>query len=105
MRKITILLTTALVLLAASSSTAGNNTVNLAGRWAFSLDPDGIGEKQQWFAKELGQTITLPGSTAENGFGNEASLETKWTGDIQVPDWFKDKVLGKYSKPESFKFP
>jgi hypothetical protein len=41
----------------------------LAGTWRFALDPNGVGETEKWFTRELTDTITLPGTLAENRKG------------------------------------
>jgi hypothetical protein len=75
-----------------------NTRINksLAGNWRFALDPDNKGIKERWFARTLEQTITLPGTTDEAGFGeltNEAcedrlSRTYRWIG----PAWYQTTV-------------
>jgi hypothetical protein len=48
------------------------NTLSLAGTWRFELDPKGVGETEKWFTRELSDTITLPGTLAENRKGPRA---------------------------------
>ena len=43
--------------------------ISLAGQWNFKLDPDGVGQKEQWFSKELADRAKLPGSLDEQGLG------------------------------------
>ncbi|MFC3703716.1 sugar-binding domain-containing protein [Devosia honganensis] len=40
-------------------------SIPLEGEWAFALDPDSRGEAEQWFATDLPDTISLPGSVDE----------------------------------------
>lgn len=40
-------------------------SIPLEGEWAFALDPENRGEAEQWFKRELGDTIALPGSVDE----------------------------------------
>lgn len=40
-------------------------SIPLEGEWAFALDPDNRGEAEQWFQRDLGDTISLPGSVDE----------------------------------------
>ncbi|MFD1253260.1 Beta-galactosidase [Devosia equisanguinis] len=40
-------------------------SIPLEGEWAFALDPDNRGEAEQWFQRDLVDTISLPGSVDE----------------------------------------
>ena len=51
--------------------------IDLAGQWKFSLDAQDQGVKEKWFNQTLKQTIQLPGTTDEAGFGISNSLEPK----------------------------
>jgi hypothetical protein len=87
----------------AKSTEAG--IIDLAGTWRFALDPDAVGQAQRWYERKLGGQITLPGSTAENGFGDDISMDTKWTGQIIDKSWFTDAKYEKYRQPGSVKVP
>ncbi|MBC7961190.1 MAG: hypothetical protein H7X94_15125, partial [Vallitaleaceae bacterium] len=43
--------------------------MNLAGVWEFCMDIERKGVKERWYQGVLSQTITLPGSVQENGYG------------------------------------
>jgi hypothetical protein len=86
-------------------SSAAVDTINLAGKWDFKLDPEKVGLEQKWFQEQLPEKITLPGSTIENGFGFDINLDTKWTGFVRDANWHKDPLYSKYADPEDFKFP
>lgn len=43
--------------------------LNLSGAWSFALDGNDLGVDECWFKKTLQETIYLPGSTDEGGFG------------------------------------
>ncbi len=45
---------------------------DLSGPWRFSVDAEDQGVRQQWFAKELADTIRLPGTTDQTGVGDDA---------------------------------
>ena len=77
----------------------------MAGEWSFRLDPENVGEKQKWYAGTLPERITLPGSTAERGFGDDVSVDTKWTGKIVDQSWFTEAKYEKYRQPGSVKIP
>ena len=57
-------------------------TRSLAGKWRVQSDPAQKGHSEQWFEKFLGHTTRLPGSMPENGYGDDVTVETKWTGQI-----------------------
>jgi hypothetical protein len=80
-------------------------TISLAGEWKFMIDSLDKGIEQEWFNTTLNETVRLPGSMAENGKGDEVSLNTKWTGDIVDRSYFTDSRYEKYRKPGNIKLP
>ena len=80
-------------------------TISLAGQWRFQLDPENKGENEKWYENTLEDRIKLPGSTAENGFGDDITVDTKWTGAIIDRSWFTDEKYEKYRQPENIKIP
>jgi hypothetical protein len=80
-------------------------TISLAGQWRFQLDPGNMGEKEKWYGRKLTERINLPGSTVENGFGDDISVDTKWTGRIIDRSWFTDEKYEKYRRPPNVKIP
>ena len=80
-------------------------TVPLSGRWLFCLDPNNVGENEKWYDNQLTNPITLPGSTVENGYGNDVTVDTKWTGAIIDQSWFTEARYEKYRQPDSIKIP
>ena len=93
------------ILFPARLSAAERETISLAGEWAFKLDPDDNGEEQGWFKRELLHSLELPGSLQEQGFGNEVSLDTNWTGGIKDRSWFEDPRYAPYRQPGNIKVP
>ncbi len=81
------------------------NLLSLAGEWRFHLDMGNVGIQEEWHSKMLEQRITLPGSLAENGYGDDPSLQTKWIGSVVDSSWFKLDKFAKYRKPDNFKVP
>ncbi len=79
--------------------------ISLAGQWRFQLDPENMGESEKWYENTLEDRIKLPGSTAENGFGDDIFVDTKWTGAIIDQSWFTDAKYEKYRQPENIKIP
>jgi hypothetical protein len=80
-------------------------SIPLAGQWRFKLDHDNIGEKEKWYNNILRDSINLPGSTVENGYGDEISLDTDWTGSIIDKSFFTDPKYEEYRQPGSIKIP
>lgn len=82
-----------------------SDMVNLAGTWNFKPDPQNVGEKEKWFEQTLPHKITLPGSMTENGFGDDISPTTQWTGEIVDRSWFTGSRFDKYRQPGNVKVP
>ncbi len=79
--------------------------ISLAGEWKFRIDSLDQGTVQQWYNKVFDDKVTLPGSMAENGKGNEVTLKTDWTGDIVDKSYFTDMKYEKYRQPGNIKIP
>jgi len=89
------------------AKSADRQTISLAGTWQFALDPENVGVDQQWFAKDLEDTVQLPGTTDENHKGikkdeqciDRLSRVWYWKGPawyqhrVTIPDTWKDKRI------------
>jgi hypothetical protein len=93
------------IALAWSCQKETTNRLTLAGQWNFSLDSTDVGIREEWFNKKLEQNILLPGSLAENGYGDEPNMNTPWVGNIIDSTWFKSERFAKYRTPGNFKPP
>ena len=80
-------------------------SISLAGRWSFKLDPKDAGQQEKWYAGKLDDSIKLPGSTAENGYGDDPAVDTKWTGQIVDKSWFTEDKYAEYRQPGNIKIP
>lgn len=100
-----LLLLFTLIIVISSCTNSNLSTIDLSGEWQFQMDPNDKGEQEEWFNKDFAETIQLPGSMVENGKGYPISLETKWTGKIQLPEWYKDPRFQPYFNPENIRFP
>ena len=70
--RITLLSLLILLLLASSchkSSHDYNQRMDLSGIWKFQLDSANVGLREKWFARELNDSVRLPGTTDENKKG------------------------------------
>ena len=81
------------------------DVISLAGQWFFRLDPENAGEQAKWYNGKLTDRINLPGSTVENGYGDDISVDTKWTGSIVDRSWFTGAEYEKYRQPGNIKVP
>ena len=84
---------------------AGLSAISLASQWSFKLDPKNAGQQEKWYAGKLTDSIELPGSTAENGYGDDPWVDTKWTGQIVDKSWFTEDKYAKYRQAGSLKIP
>lgn len=78
---------------------------SLQGQWRFALDPNDRGLTEQWYTQSLGDTIHLPGSLQERGYGNDISIETPWTGWVVDKSWYNSPQYEKYRQPGNIKVP
>ncbi len=79
-------------------------TLDLSGNWRFGLDPNDVGVPQAWFDRDLAQTIRLPGSLQEQGYGDKPSADTQWTSGIGM-QLLTDPRFADYVNAEDFKCP
>jgi len=79
--------------------------IDLAGTWSFQIDSLDKGISDKWYTHKLAQQISLPGSMATNGKGDEIGIHTPWAGDILDMSWFKSDEFAKYRKPGNIKIP
>lgn len=79
--------------------------IDLSGQWQFRIDPLDTGVDEKWFSGKLPDSIHLPGSMAENNYGGDISVKTKWTGMIVDESWFRDDKYEKYRRPGNVKVP
>jgi beta-galactosidase/beta-glucuronidase len=92
MRKYLILL---IILTGCQEKIDVRDRLSLAGEWKFKIDSLNQGLENKWYESSFDETVILPGSMAENGKGDDVTLETPWTGDIIDRSYFTE---GKYEK-------
>ena len=91
--------------LAVCAGVAAEDSISLSGSWQFSLDRQDAGKTQRWFVRELAGKIKLPGSLQEQGFGDDVTAETGWTGDIIDRSWFTAPEYAAYRQAGNVKVP
>ena len=79
--------------------------VSLAGQWRFQLDREDAGVQGRWFERTLDQHIKLPGALENEGFGDDITADTKWTGEVGMDAWRKGPQYAKYRQPGNIKVP
>ena len=105
--RINAVISPAILLLASHLAAAqqSRSTIDLSGKWRFSTDTSDVGIADRWFAKDLPEAVSLPGSMAQNGKGDDVSVDTKWTGGIVDRSWYTDKKYEKYRQAGNVKVP
>jgi len=103
--KPTAWLAAALLLAAGPAFVQAADVLPLAGEWSFRLDPDDRGIKERWWEQPLPARVRLPGSLQDQGFGEEVSVSTRWTGQIVDRSWFTAPELKAYRRPGNVKVP
>ncbi len=99
------LLSVGWVLLAAfGSACLAQGSMDLSGRWAFALDPNDVGVAQVWFDGPLAESVNLPGSLQEQGYGARPSAKTAWTSGIGTAR-LGDPRFTAYVQADDFKCP
>ena len=89
----------------ARSRASETDRLSLAGQWRFQLDRADAGEKERWFERSLDQRIKLPGALQNQGFGDDITVDTKWTGETGVDVWLNSPQYAKYRQPGNIKVP
>ena len=85
-----------LAVLAGASKVYGDERISLAGQWRFQLDPKIAGVAGGWFSQKLPDTIELPGSCEQRGFGEkpEKPEELRLTHMLKYigPAWYQREL-------------
>jgi len=103
MRKLTGLLVLLLTLVACEQNK--ELIMDLSGEWKVILDRENLGFPELWEGAAVAETITLPGSLAENDLGDEISLSTRWTGQIVDSSWYLAEKYAPYREEGNIKIP
>jgi len=90
--------------LALLSAVQAADSLSLAGEWRFALDRQDAGIAEKWFDQNLAGRIRLPGALQNQGFGDDITVDTQWTGGSGVQQWFQPKYE-KYRQPGNIKIP
>lgn len=83
-----------LLCLLACNTENSNSVLELSGEWKVQLDPNNVGIKENWFDKELKNTIHLPGTTDEAGLGFPEEYEDPYNALVR-PYYYAGKAWYK----------
>jgi len=89
-QKVVVLLVLSAIL-RPTSGLAVANRVSLAGWWRFQLDREDGGVENHWFERTMAQRLYLPGALQNQGFGDEITVDTQWTGDVGADRWLQGR--------------
>ena len=82
-----------------------DDVLPLSGVWRFELDPADEGLVSFWENRTLAERIRLPGVLQAQGFGEEVSVDTRWTGQIVDQSFFTAPRYEPYRQPGNVKVP
>ncbi|MCD9185327.1 MAG: discoidin domain-containing protein [Pyrinomonadaceae bacterium] len=80
-------------------------TINISGKWNFSLDRNDVGITEKWFEKRLTEKISLPGILQSQGFGDDISTKTHWVLSLYDKHWFLREDYKDFTEEGSVKVP
>jgi len=81
------------------------HTIPLSGVWRFDLDPADEGLASFWEKRRLAARIRLPGVLQAQGFGEDVTVDTRWTGQIVDRSFFTSPRYEPYRRPGNVKVP
>jgi GH18 family chitinase len=87
------------------ASLRNEDVVPLSGVWRFELDPADEGLVAFWEKRSLADRIRLPGVLQAQGFGDDVTVDTKWTGQIVDRSFFTSPRYEPYRRPGNVKVP
>lgn len=62
------------------------------------MDPENVGADQQWYSRQLSDSIRLPGILQGQGFGNPVSKDTPWVLSLYDRNWHLRKDFKEYAE-------
>jgi GH18 family chitinase len=83
----------------------GDDVMPLSGVWRFDLDPADEGLVSFRENRTLGERIRLPGVLQAQGFGEDVTVDTQWTGQIVDRSFFTAPRYEPYRRPGNVKVP
>src|SRR5262249_15899777 len=62
--------------------------IQLNGLWRFEMDPNSVGEQQQWYNRSFRFQINLPGILQSQNYGDPISTGTPWVLSLYDRYWY-----------------
>ncbi len=81
------------------------NSIDLDGNWQFRIDRKDEGINDKWFDKTFDETIKLPGSMTQRGFGDDITADTEWVDMFLYDSGVTHELLKKYRQLSKVKVP
>lgn len=75
------------------------SSISLEGTWRVQLDPSDRGGSEHWENHDFRDRIHLPGALQNQGFGEDISVDTAWTGDVRIDHWKYAPQYDAYRQP------
>ena len=97
--------TALLALIACTTVCQAQPVMDLAGTWKVRLDPGDAGIEQSWQGADFDAIIQLPGSLAEQGFGDDPTFDAPWIADNRALLKLKESKFAPYLTDENLKMP
>lgn len=95
----------AILVLLSAVSVNGQTSLDLSGTWRFALDRQDAGITEQWYQKELTDSIRLPGVLQSQGYGDPISKDTPWVLSLYDRNWYLRKEFKKFAEGPDVKVP
>lgn len=76
-----------LLLLLLASFLAAVDSNDLAGRWQMALDRADTGIQEHWQTRSFPDSLILPGTLQDQGFGDDPGIDTAWTANVMDRSW------------------
>lgn len=94
----------------AATDGASHEKAELDGLWHRILDPKDNGIAKRWFASPIPSAssageVALPGNLEQAGIGNEVTVDTPWTGDINDKSFYTAPEYAPYREAGAIKVP
>ncbi len=92
------------ILLMHCSKAPEKEKISLQGEWKVRLDSLDVGIKNRWYRDNFSQSLKLPGSLQEQGYGNDIDSSTSWTGTVKG-NFHQDPKYKEYRQEDDYKVP
>jgi len=84
---------------------AAAQTISLAGPWRYELDRRDAGLQDAWQERTLSGRLRVPVDSADQGIGDDITLNTPWTGSILDSAFYQHPDYAPYRRAGNIKVP